>query len=261
MSQDADAHRSLEPFDIEGAFADQEDELKALLKRGRRITRQPGIKGDATEDGWAAMLCDFLPGRYGVVSGKVVDSQGHQSEQIDLIVHDTYYSPLMFSIGADKFVPAESVYAVFEIKQTLNKEHLDAAAKKAESVRRLHRTSADIPNHFGIGTSKDLSRFPTLAGILTSESEWAVPFDDTLRSHLEQQTPDRAIDLGCALGGGAFDAEREPLVTDRKLLDLTTSIPGRALSFFAIRLLHRLQQLGTVGAIDYEAYAEPIVTG
>lgn len=260
MTESAEEHSPLEPFDIEEAFADQEDELSAALKRGRHITKQPTIVGDATEGGWRDMLCDFLPGRYGVVSGKVVDSQGSQSEQIDVIVHDTYYSPLIFSIGDDKFVPAESVYAVFEVKQTLDKEHLEAAAEKAESVRRLFRTSAEIPNHFGIGASKDLSRFPILAGLLTSESKWAVPFDDVLRGHLEQQTPVQALDLGCALGAGAFDAEREPLVTDRSLTDLHTGVQGRALSFFAMRLLHRLQQLGTVGAIDYEAYAQPIVS-
>jgi hypothetical protein len=260
VTDSRDDRSPLEPFDIEGAFADQEEELAATLARGRRITRQPGIVGDATEGGWKHMLCAFLPGRYGVVSGKVVDSQGHQSQQIDVIVHDTYYSPLMFTIGTDRFVPVESVYAVFEIKQTLNRAHLDAAAEKAESVRRLHRTSAEIPNHFGIGTSKDLSRFPILAGLLTSQSEWAVPFDDILRGHLEGQTPEQAVDFGCALGAGAFDAEREPLVSGRSLIDLSTSVPGRALSFFAMRLLHRLQQLGTVGAIDYEAYAAPIVS-
>ena len=249
----------LEPFDIEGAFACQEEQLAATLGRGRRITSQPGIIGDSAESGWKDMLCDFLPRRYGVDTGKVVDSQGHQSEQIDLFIYDTYYSPLLFSIGDDRFVPVESVYAVLEVKQTLNKDHLEASAKKAESVRRLYRTSAEIPNQFGKKINKDLSRFPILAGILTSESKWSVPFDDTLRARLEQQAPKQAIDFGCALGAGAFDTDRELLVSDRSLLDVAISVPERALSFFAMRLLHRLQQLGTVGAINYEAYAAPIV--
>jgi len=259
MTDGPDNRSQLEPFDIKGAFADQENELAATLARGRRITRQPGIVGDATEGGWRDVLRGFLPGRYGVVCGKVVDSNGRQSEQIDVIVHDTFYSPLMFTIGTDRFVPVESVYAVFEIKQTLNKAHLDAAATKAESVRRLHRTSAPIPNQFGKEIRKDLSRFPVLAGILTSDSGWAVPFDDKLRERLAEQSPDRTIDIGCALGAGAFDAEREPLVSDRSLIATSMSIPDRALSFFSMTLLHRLQQLGTVGAIDYEAYAAPII--
>ena len=259
MSGSSDLLSPLEHFDIDGAFADQERQLAATLNLGRRITSQPGIVGDATEDGWKDMLCDFLPGRYGVASGKVVDSQGHQSEQIDLIIHDTYYSPLMFRIGDDRFLPVESVYAVLEVKQTLNKEHLNDAAQKAESVRRLYRTSAEIPNQFGVKLVKDLDQFPILAGILASESDWSVPFGDTLRNHLNQQTPKRAIDFGCALGAGAFDTKRELPLSDRSLLDVAVSVPGRALSFFAMRLLRRLQQLGTVGAINYDAYAAPIV--
>ena len=251
----------LERFDLEAAFADQEAQMAATLTRGRRITNQSGIVGDATEDAWMGMLCEFLPGRYGVASGKVVDSQGHQSEQIDLIIHDTYYSPLMFSIGNDRFVPVESVYAVLEVKQTLNKENLDYAAKKAESVRRLQRTSTEIPNQFGTKITKKLDQFPILAAILASESAWTVPFDAILRDHLGRQPPQQVVDFGCALGAGAFDTQREPLVTNRSLLEVTTSVPHRALSFFAMRLLHRLQQLGTVGAIDYEAYAAPIVAG
>ena len=259
MSDCTDGLSPLERFDLEGAFADQEKQLAATLARGRHITDQPGIIGDATEGGWKGMLVDFLPGRYGVNSGKVIDSQGHQSEQIDLIIHDTYYSPLMFSIGNARFVPVESVYAVLEVKQTLNKSTLAYAARKAESVRCLHRTSAQIPNQFGTEITKDLDKFPILAGILTSESDWRVPFKNTLWGHLGGQSVQQAIDIGCALGAGAFDTQRELLLTDRALLDITTSVPERALSFFAIRLLHRLQQLGTVGAIDYEAYAAPIV--
>lgn len=259
MSTDLNELPPLEPFDLAGAFANQEDVLAATLRSSRSIASQPGIVGDATEYGWREMLSDFLPGRYGVDSGKVVDSRGHQSEQIDIIIYDTFYSPLMFIVGDDIFVPVESVYAVLEVKQTLNKAHLDAAAKKAQSVRRLYRTSVEIPNQFGKRISKDLNRFPILAGLLASESEWSVPFGDVLRGHLSQQTPERAIDFGCALGVGAFDTDRDQDVSNRALLDVSTSIPKRALSFFAMRLLHRLQQLGTVGAINYEAYAAPIV--
>lgn len=261
MSDGLDRLPPLERFDLEGAFADQEKQLAATLARGRHITDQPGIVGDATEAGWKDMLGDFLPGRYRVDSGKVIDSQGHQSEQIDIIIHDNYYSPLMFSIGDARFVPVESVYAVLEVRQTLNKANLDYAAQKAESVRRLHRTSTLIPNQFGKAITKDLDRSPILAGILTSKSDWRPPFDNTLRSHLAGQPPQRTIDIGCALSAGAFDTQRRPLVTDRALLRITSSGPERALSYFVIRLLHRLQQLGTVGAIDYETYASHMIAG
>ena len=71
----------------------------------------------------------------------------------------------MFSIGDAKFVPVESVYAVLEVRQTLNEGNLDYAAHKAESVRRLHRTSTLIPNQFGKAITKALDEFPILAGV------------------------------------------------------------------------------------------------
>ena len=33
------------------------------------------------------------------MTGKVIDSYGRQSHQIDLVVHDTFYSPLLFTLG------------------------------------------------------------------------------------------------------------------------------------------------------------------
>jgi hypothetical protein len=248
----------LEPFDLPGAFAAREQQLAAALGMGGALTDHGTLVGAGTEHGWHGLLSGFLPGRYGLATGKVVDSQGHQSEQIDLIVYDTFYSPLLFKIADATFVPAESVYAVFEVKQTLNKAHLDAAAAKVESVRRLHRTSALIPNQFGKEIRKDLDTMPILGGILASSSDWAVPFEETLRKHLEAQQRDEVIDLGCALGAGAFDTVRNSVPDGRSLVELSVSVPNLSLSYFMMHLLHRLQQLGTVGAIDYKAYAAPL---
>lgn len=259
MTEPASSPTPLEAFDLHGAYAAKERELTAKLGLGGHLTDHGTIVGTGTEHGWYGFLTGFLPRRYGVATGKVVDSAGHQSEQIDLIVYDAFYSPLLFVVADATFVPAESVYAVFEVKQTLNKEHLDAAASKADSVRRLHRTSALIPNQFGRkDLRKDLNDLPILAGILTSGSEWSTPYHDVLRPHLEAQSLSGAIDLGCALGDGSFDTERDPVSAGRGLRELSVSVPDRSLSYFTMRLLHKLQQLGTVGAIDYEAYAEPL---
>lgn len=41
------------------------------------------------------------------------------------------------------YIPAESVYAVFEVKQDVE-GHIEYAAKKVESVRKLKRTSISM---------------------------------------------------------------------------------------------------------------------
>lgn len=252
------AEKPLETFDLHSAYAAKEKELAARLNVGGELTDHGSIVGAGTEHGWYGYLTGFLPKRYGVASGKVVDCKQQQSEQVDLIVYDAFYSPLLFTVGDATFVPAESVYAVFEVKQTLDKKHLDAAAQKAKSVRRLHRTSALIPNQFGKEIRKNLDDLPILAGILASASDWKVPFAEVLHKYLAAQDVDESIDFGCALEAGAFDTERAPVADGRVLLDVSVSVPDRTLSYFTMRLLRRLQQLGTVGAIDYEAYAGPL---
>ena len=54
----------------------------------------------------------------------VVDSQGKFSDQIDVVVYDAQYSPPIFIYESQTIIPAESVYAIFEAKQTLNAKNV-----------------------------------------------------------------------------------------------------------------------------------------
>jgi hypothetical protein len=82
------------------------------------IASHPGTKGDDTELNWLQMLARFRSHRYGVARAFVVDSQGHQSQRIDLVIRDRHFPPLLFETGYACYIPAESVYAAFEIKQS-----------------------------------------------------------------------------------------------------------------------------------------------
>jgi hypothetical protein len=76
-----------------------------------------------------------------------------------------------------KIIPAESVYGVFEAKQTLNAELVRYAREKCASVRKLHRTSLPIPPG-GTYDAKPLT--PILGGVLSFESDWKPPLGDAL---------------------------------------------------------------------------------
>lgn len=80
----------------------------------------------------------------------------------------------MFNQDGAKYVPAESVYAVLEVRQEFNGANVAYAAEKAASVRKLRRTSAPIP-HAG-GKFDPIVPPPILAGILTLDSEWKPAF-------------------------------------------------------------------------------------
>ena len=64
--------------------------------------------------------------------------------------------------------------------------------------------------------------------------------------------------MGCALDDGGFETIRDADADVRELKEVTISDADTALIFFAMRLLHRLQQMGTVPAIDYTAWGEVI---
>ena len=133
-----------EPFDLHGAFYGKQAVLRSLLETGRKIATHPGAKGDGSELHWKEMLSELLPRRYQVSKGFVVDSAGTRSEQIDVIIHDHFFSPLLWEDGGYVYVPAESVYAVFEVKQDHNLEYIKAAGQKAASARRRLRTEGEF---------------------------------------------------------------------------------------------------------------------
>lgn len=100
-------------------------------------------KGDATEQHWIEFLRTYLPDRYKVDKAIVIDSTGNVSEQMDVVIYDAIYTPFIFKQDGFMYIPAESVYAVFEVKQDVE-GHIEYAAKKVESVRKLKRTSISM---------------------------------------------------------------------------------------------------------------------
>jgi hypothetical protein len=135
--------------DLGDIFLGLQDEMMAALRSSRKNLKHPTTKGNVSENSWRKLLSDYLPARYCVAEAFVVDSAGDISEQMDLVIFDRQYSPFLFSVEGACYIPAESVYAVFEVKQDATKKQIDYAAKKAESVRKLKRTSIAIPHAGG----------------------------------------------------------------------------------------------------------------
>lgn len=233
-------------------LADILDGLQARLEGGLRGTRRavthPGARGEASEEDWLRVLSDHLPRRYQADRAFVIDSMGACSEQIDVVIYDRQYSPFLYNQANQRYIPAESVYAVLEVKQDLSREHILYAGGKAASVRSLHRTSVPVPHIEGIAEPRPLPRI--VAGLLTYQSSWTPPFGDAFRNALTELGVEARLDVGCALIHGAFEAS----YPDAGGVDLTVAGGSRSLVQFIMRLLKHLQALATAPAIDYEAY-------
>jgi len=233
--------------DIRELFLSLQKQMQTRLETNRCHIAHPGSKGDATEECWRDMLGDYLPQRYRVERAFVVDCDGGLSEQIDAVIIDRQYSPFLFCQDGQKFVPAESVYAAFEIKQEISRDYLLYAGKKVASVRRLRRTSAQI-THAG-GTFKPRPPFPIIGGIVTLASSWNPPLNGPFRSALSELSNEQQLDIGCVLQAGAFECTWENGDCEVRVSESTD-----ALITFFLRLLARLQALGTVPAMDIEEY-------
>lgn len=222
--------------------------LEGALRGSRAALAHPGAKGEASEENWLKLLKGHLPFRYQADKAFVIDSRGSCSDQIDVVIYDRQYSPLLYNQSGQQYVPAESVYAVFEVKQDLSRENIIYAGDKAASVRGLYRTSAPVPHVMGVTQPRPLHRI--LAGILTYQSSWTPALGSPLRDALASLSDAQRLSLGCALVDGTFEVECLDSAEPR----LTVVAGDRSLIQFVLRLLKQLHGLATVPAIDYEAY-------
>jgi uncharacterized protein DUF6602 len=230
-------------------FAQHQRALRAALELARGAIDHPTSKGDASEAQWRKMLAKHLPQRYRVCKGHVVDSRGGMSDQIDVIIHDAHYCPLFLDEGGTCFVPAESVYAVFEAKQELTAGYVTAAGEKAASVRRLFRTSAPIVDRGEEKQPRPLTYI--LGGVLALTTGWRDGLGDGFKAAFGKLEGDAQLDLGCVIAAGAFEFVR---YHDKE--DLVIAPPDAGLVTFFLRLVHRLQAIGTIPAIEWPAYIE-----
>ena len=227
--------------------------VKSLINTKRKILESklsllidhPVTKGDHCESVWIDFFRSFLPNKYAIDKGFVFDSEGNVSDQIDVIIYDTLYSPLIFGTEAgEKFITAESVYAVFDSKPNINKETLNYTNEKIETVKKLIRTSRDMI----IGGKIAPNREPIeiIGGILAVNSISKITIKKYLKEYLN-------IDVGCAVNSTAFLALRN---FDGSLIKTQLSDSDESIISFFFIILDELYKRGTVAAVDIRHYAD-----
>lgn len=266
-------------IEIRSLFQSLQLQMEAQLSTNRDNILHPGSKGDSLENVWIEWLRKYLPNRYNVDKAIVVDSSGNLSDQIDLVIYDQQYTPFVFTQNGIHYIPAEGVYAVFEVKPDLegsckvknkNLTHIEYAGRKIESVRMLKRTSTRIVDRGISFEPRPLTKI--LGGILTSVN--SIKTESTRLNHFKNTSGLKSIDLGCSVEFGSFYIDYNGL-EDKKIVNLNDRIQSyysnRVLSevvysnasdslvTFFLQLSRYLQQsIGTVAAIDFGAYANAV---
>lgn len=234
---------------LRSLFLNLQQQMISKLETNSNVIKNPGAKGAATELNWLDMLRIYLPKRYEGEKAFVLDANGNLSDEIDIVIFDRQYSPFLFKQDGNCYIPAESVYAVIEVKPSLSKRNIIYAGRKAASVRKLCRTSVPIPHAGGVFEPKKPSDI--LAGIVALNSHWKPPLGNDFENALIDLSTDERIDFGCILKAGSFvvayGSESAPIIEK--------SLANDALIHFFLCLLERLQRIATVPALDIRKYA------
>lgn len=237
-------------WSLKNVLSGLHDDIQQRLETIRKSMAHSGTKGDASENVWNELFNKYLPTRYKADKAHVVDSRGTFSQQIDVVIYDHQYSPFIFTYEGQIIIPAESVYAVFEAKQSANLSHVKYAQEKIRSVRRLQRTSLPIPHAGGTYPAKPL--IPIYGGLLTFESDWNPALGDSLLDALNHGQGEDKLDLGCIAKHGYFHAKEESG-------EYALHTGGKPATAFLFTLISQLQFSGTVPMIDVHAYANWLI--
>lgn len=259
-------------------FASMQQQMSAQLSTNRAFIHHPGSKGDSLENAWIEWLRSYLPNRYSVDKAIVIDHLGNTSHQIDVVIYDNYFTPFIFTQNGFHYVPAEGVYAVFEVKPDIqgsvkgSGNYITYAGEKIESVRRLTRTSTSMINSGRTFPPRPLTKI--LGGILATTNTYDNRNNKTIEKHIKGLKNLQSIDLGCIVDYGSFfvdyngEENTEELdfikrinefYEDREFNQLHFSRPENSLITFFMQLTRYLQQtIGTIPAIDLQAYLNVI---
>lgn len=263
-------------INIRDLFNGLQKQMEVQLNTNRDNILHPGTKGDSLENVWIEWLKKYMPNRYCIDKAIIIDSEGNLSDQIDLVIYDQQYTPFVFTQNGVHYIPAEGVYAVFEVKPdlegstTADKEsmsYIEYAGRKIESVRSLKRTSAKIIDRGESRPPRSLTKI--IGGILTSVNSYSKK--ETIENHLKSLIELKTIDMGCVVEFGSFyidysGAENKDILDPNERITeyyktrvfnkITFSERENSLVTFFLQLSRYLQQtVGTVAAIDFSAYA------
>lgn len=261
---------------IELLFGGLQNQMNSQLNTSREFITHPGSKGDALENAWIEWLKKYLPNRYCVDKAIVIDHEGNTSQQMDIVIYDNWFTPFIFNQNGFYYIPAEGVYAVFEVKPDIqgnvgDKSYIEYAGEKIESVRVLKREAASFINGGKKFDPRPLTKI--VGGILCSTNSFTHENNNTLEKHLKALKNLKSIDLGCIADYGSFYIDYKPNVeinligqdaylefySKRQFNKLKFSAPNHSFVTFYMQLTRYLQQaIGTIPAINLNAYLKNI---
>lgn len=108
------------------------DQIQAQIKHA-------GERGEQRERALRAFLAKYLPKKYSLGTGHVIDRKGNISKQCDIVIYDAFNCPLLLAEEGYQLFPIEAVFGVIEVKSVFDATTIAESVQSIQSVKRLER--------------------------------------------------------------------------------------------------------------------------
>jgi hypothetical protein len=140
--------------------------MAMAMSKGSDLTGHRLEKGLSNEEIIRSLLEKILPKTYGVAKGKVVNSLGNSSRQVDIIVYDALRCPNLFiDQNKNQILPIEGVFAVIEVKTELDHSKLIGSFENIKTVKEL------LEEPVNVSTNDHVKIIPPLGIVIAYSDE------------------------------------------------------------------------------------------
>ncbi|WP_391087839.1 DUF6602 domain-containing protein [Vibrio sp. NH-UV-68] len=156
---------------IENYFSGISEILISEVRKINANFEHQGVKGTGNENSLLSLLERFLPPRFGVETGVVIDRKGKQARQSDIIIYEKDKYSNFFSMTQTKFFPIECVIGVIEVKTTLDQKEFDKAMENIASISSLNPTETRKVAAFIFAYNTGAESLETVVGWSSSKTK------------------------------------------------------------------------------------------
>jgi hypothetical protein len=127
-------------MDLSYQFNKISQQMNTDLEQIRDAYKQSSdLRGTQFEETFRKFLRLYLPRKLELSTGTIIDSNGLQSKQLDIIVSDYSRAPILFEDKDIRTLPIECVYSVIEVKAKLDIKETEKCLANMKSVRQLEK--------------------------------------------------------------------------------------------------------------------------
>lgn len=152
---------------IPNIFKDLTDTMLRYFKGWEQDLPHQGEKGGIRERRVVDLLSKYLPKRYGIGTGHIIDSKGGMSNQTDIVIYDAFNGMALPIDNDYSLFPIECVYAAIEVKSKLTASN----AQREEDRGEIYKCIKSTTRLKSLSRNHDLPSVPSLVFAYTTAWE------------------------------------------------------------------------------------------